>query len=416
MKRLIPDYITKIEGHGILNINFKKPYATLQVTEGERLFEGLVIGRNYSDGPWLTSRICGICPTSHNLASIKAIENALEIEISPVTIELRKLIQSAQIIQSHNLHLFYLALPDYLNLTDSIQIAEKYPSQFNTSLVIKRIADKILKTIAGRSIHPISSIVGGFSNEISQNDIADLGFELEKSLDEAVDFVKLFANLKYPELLVETENLATTSEKEYGMYDGKIFSSLKNGFLPQRYSKEIIEKIKPGSTAKFGYRGHRELTVGALARINLNHKQLNPKAKTMLAESNFEFPSKNPFLNNFAQSIEILHFLQEAIKIINRLQKMSIDVEPEPIKLKNGEGIGAIEAPRGCLYHHYKIGKDGKIKYLNIVTPTVQNLSGLEKSARKLIIQYKNSKRATKKRLIEMLVRAYDPCLTCSVH
>lgn len=420
MKRIIPDYITKIEGHGTLRISFKEERAELWIEEGERLFEGILLERSAKEAPFITSRICGICPTAHNLASLKAIEDGLGIEPDGIVIKFRKLLLSGQIIFSHILHLFFLVLPDFWPARDPSQLARKYPAEFHLALNLKRLSDQILSVVGGRPIHPTLTTLGGFLRWPEKGELVSLVREIEDVTDEAKDLVKIFANLKYPKIIRETEYLSIEEGEDYPLYHGRIVSNKNSSFLPSEYKKEISEKIKPYSTAKFGRRNKRSFRVGAQARVSLFYQRLNPIAQKALLESKITFPSFNPFDNNFAQAVEILHFLEEAIKIIYQLLEMKwpkksfSSFAPKP---KTGRwGIGVVEAPRGTLYHAYQIDKEGKIKNADILTPTVQNLSNLEDDAKILLEKTVSLPKEERKRLLEMLVRSYDPCITCAVH
>jgi coenzyme F420-reducing hydrogenase alpha subunit len=409
------DYVNRVEGHGVLNINFNKKTAKFEVSEGERLFEGLVLGRNFDEIPFIVSRICGICPTAHYISAIKAMENILNIEPTESTILLRKLMLSAQIIQSHNLHLFFLALPDYLNLKDNENLTEKYPEEFHIALNIKRMADKILEIVGGRSIHPINPVIGGFAKKISENDLANLRFNLENTLSDAEYAVDLFSQLDYPKFSSPTTYLAMTSN-DYEIYHGNIKSSDDKIFSPTNYKKKLKEKILEESSAKITYFTGKSIMTGAPARLFINSDKLNLRSRAKLENSRIDYKSNNPFQNNFYQSIEIMHFFEESIKIIDKLLKKKIATNPEPFKIKSGIGASAIEAPRGTLYHSYEIDGNGKVIDADILTPTGQNLSNLESDVQKLLKDIKNLKEVDQKNQVEKLIRAYDPCLTCSVH
>ncbi len=432
MKRIIPQYIAKIEGHGIVKIDFKEHTAQLQVLEGERLFEGILIGRNYIDAPFVTSRICGVCPTAHNIASIKAIEDVFGVSPSEKTVNLRKLMLCGQMIQSHVLHLFFLALPDYVGLDSALFLTKKDPAKFRLALNLKNLGDEIISGIGGRAIHPLTTTVGGFSKLPSLSDIRKLRNNLESCVADAKETINLFGNFNYPELERKTEYMSLHSDGEYPLYNGLIGSDNGSKFNPKDYKKEITETVRNGSTAKYGERSNHGFMVGALSRVNMHRDELNPLAKKALKDSEIKFPSYNPFHNNFAQAIEILHFIEEGIKLIGaildgEMEKEEIhyvaepeglrhvsEAKPLPHKVREGRGIGVIEAPRGNLYHDYEIGKDGKIKDCNIITPTVQNLTNIEEDIRELM-KITNDRKEIRK-LVEMLIRAYDPCITCSVH
>jgi len=412
----IPDYITKIEGHATLKVDLQHNKARLIVEEGERLIEGILLQRDFQKAPWVTSRICGVCPQAHNLASIKAIENALGISPNDVVVSLRKILLYAQIIQSHLFHLFFLSLPDFWNAKSGIDLAKEYPAEFHLVLNLKRTTEKILQTVGGQVIHPTNTTVGGFINLPRQEELLGLLSSLEDTIDEARDLIKLFIRLKYPQLNRKREYLAM---EDY--YNGTVFSSQKRNFPPQEYKREIQEKIIPNSTAKIGQRDKGGFMVGALARLNLGLVELDYEIKQYLTKSGIILSNHNPFLNNLAQAIEIYNLYQKSIKEINNLTSLKASTYQkagikEEIKIKAGEGVGSVEAPRGTLYHYYQIDKKGKIQNADILTPTVQNLSNIEEDIQRLLLQHKEYSREKKIKLVEMLIRAYDPCITCAVH
>jgi len=396
------EYIAKIEGHGAIHVDWDKNEAKLKVLEGERLFEGMLEGRTAEESHWITPRICGVCPISHNLASVMACENAFGITPNETTVLLRKLMMAGQIIQSHFLHLFFLALPDYIGIDRGTELREKNKKAFQMALDLKEISDAIVQTVGGRNIHPTTTTIGGFHKIPSKKSLSDLLEGLKRTRKAAEYTVKLFENLNYPQLKVDLEFI---SQK-----DDKIISSKGEESLIKDYKKDIEEEIKDYSTAKFGRYKKREVMVGALARLaNLDTEK----------KSGLDF--QNPFHNNLAQAIEILLYHDQAQEIIEKLLKMEMDptIAKPTLNIESAsetKGIGAIEAPRGGLYHEFHINNKGVITYANIITPTVQNLTSIEKSANALLEQFKNKTNPEKKHLLEMLVRAYDPCITCSVH
>jgi coenzyme F420-reducing hydrogenase alpha subunit len=369
MKNITDKYITKIEGHGSLEIDWKKSKAKLHIHEGERLFEGILVGRKLKEAYWITPRICGVCPIAHNLASVKACEDGLGIKVNNATYLLRELMNCGQMIQSHILHLFFLSLPDYLGIDRGTELAKKNPKALKTALNLKEMSDEIAHIVAGRNVHPTTTAIGGFLKVPSKSQLEKLLKMTKKTRKDAEDVFKLCANLKYPELKTNFELVAQNK--------GEILSS-KGDVIPiKTYKKNINEQIKSYSTAKFGKFKKREMMVGSLARIYFSVK--DKRLRNM-----FDF--KNPFHNNLAQGLETLLYHQEE------------------------------EAPRGGLYHEYHFNKENVITYANIITPTVQNLTSIENSANALIRQYKGKPKKEIERLLNMLVRAYDPCITCSVH
>jgi coenzyme F420-reducing hydrogenase alpha subunit len=418
MKEITPDYICKIEGHGTLDIKFKECRAQLNIHEGERLFEGMLLGRPLNDAPFITSRICGICPTVHYLTSICALENALKIKVGLETELLRKVLLAGQIVQSHTLHLFFLALPDYLGLDSAIEISKKYPAEFHIALNLKKFSDNLIEVLGGRAVHPITPQISGFDKIPTKKALNGLLRQAQDVIDEAEDTVKLFAKITYPVLERQTQYLASKEEDDYVIYNSSHIGSTEGkDFKATDYDKKITEAIKEYSTAKFSTKEKKGFMVGALARMNINGQNLNSRAQKIIDDLALAFPSYNPFHNNIAQAIEILHFMEIIILFLNQL--LSLDLEKAKTfdyKVRKGYGVGACEAPRGTLYHAYGIDKNGLINKCDIITPTAQNLTNIEEDAAQLLRETENLSQKKRRELIEMLIRAYDPCITCSVH
>jgi len=402
-----PDFTSKIEGHGVLKINFKKKQAKFEVEESERLVEGLLLGKDFEQAPFITSRICGICPIAHNLCSWSALENALEIKISQEIIVLRKILLCGQIIKSHLLHLFFLVLPDYAGVKGSVELCKKYPAEFHLMLNLKRVSDKILETIGGSSAFPSNTMLGGFRNPPKIDELLVIKNSIFEVIDEAQDLIKLFASLETPNLKVNTVFAhILPSENSYPFYPG-------------RFPQAIKEIVRKGSTAKIGVlKDGKIIKVGALARLSHFSKVLQPKAKKAFQELQLDF--NNPFHNNLAQAIEILHFLEETINLIEEISekdlKKSRGIEKVNLPSKIVFGSSCLEAPRGILFHQVKINSQGKIIDYNIIPPTQINLASLEKEIRELVKKRGGVSPWQIKKQVKQLIRAFDPCITCAVH
>ncbi|MEW5907927.1 MAG: nickel-dependent hydrogenase large subunit [Patescibacteria group bacterium] len=397
------EFIAKIEGHGSLKIDWEKEIVKLHIHEGERLFEGILVGRTAEEAHWITPRICGVCPIAHNLASLAAVEDAYDIEITETPRLLRDLMMRGQMIQSHILHLFFLALPDYLGIDRGTELAQKDPDSFAKALALKELGDEIAYTIAGRNVHPTRTTIGGFHKIPSKEELEKLLKKLEATRRTSQWVADFCSKLDYPELKVDFELVAQEG--------GEILSSKKEKVPIKEYKINIQEELRESSTAKFGKFRNKEMMVGSLARLALNGKR-----------EKYDIDFENPFHNNIAQAIEVEKFHKEAIGIIDKLLHMDMVLEPFVPTLRVGDsptrrvGLGAIEAPRGGLYHEIHLDENSVITYANIITPTVQNLTSIEKSAQALIDQTKDKEQKERERLLNMLIRAYDPCITCSVH
>lgn len=403
MANITDKYITKIEGHGSLDIDWKKNEVKLNIHEGERLFEGILVGRHIEEAYWITPRICGVCPIAHNLASVRACEDGYGIKVTLQTNLLRDLMNCGQMIQSHILHLAFLSLPDYLGIDRATELAKKKPKVFQMVLDLKEMSDDIARIVAGRNVHPTTTTIGGFHKVPSRKDLEILLKKIKKTKKAAGAIMKLCVGIKYPKLKADFELVA--QDKNSILSNERKKTAIKN------YKKTITEEIRTYSTAKFGSYDGREMMVGSLARMYFNLK--DEKLRKLI-----DF--NNPFHNNMAQGIEILLYHQEAERLVEKLLKMKLSSTlpkgPALSERSESKGVGAIEAPRGGLYHEYHFDDKGIITYANIITPTVQNLTSIENCANLLIEQHGEKSQKEKEHLMEMLVRAYDPCITCSVH
>lgn len=406
---VLSHYVCKIEGHGALKLDYKSGKARLNIDEGERLFEQLVLGRPYEDAPFITARICGICPVSHVLASIAALENAFGVDVPDNIKNLRKALQAGQIIQSHALHLFFLALPDYMNVANVVQLHHEKPEIYKTAIALKKLGDRVVEVIGGRAVHPVTPVVGGFTSVPTDEELRELIQIMESHMHMALATVELFAGFKYPNLKRETEYLMTRNDR--------IISNNGLDTPLENYAYAFKETTRPGTQAKYGTRDGHGFMVGATARLSLDNESLNPKARYALEKVwDKKFPTYNSFHNNVAQSIEIVNLIEEVILSLNNYLDDKNRIARVPFTVKEASGVGAIEAPRGTLYHAVKTDEKGIITLYDIVTPTVQNLVNLEEDADWLMKEHSKLSEKELYKEIEMLIRAYDPCITCAVH
>jgi len=416
------DHITKIEGHADLTLHIdrgKLKDVKFETTEGARFFEGIVVGRKYYDVQKFVSRICGVCSQAHLLAAILAIEDAMGVKVTEQTRKLRDLVNIAAIIQSHTLHAYFLALPDYLGYESAIAMVPKFGPEIKRALKIKKIANDINATIGGRDVHCVTLQVGGFTKTPTNADLEELHKRVKVGKKEAIKAAKLFGSLKYPDFERKTEYVALSREKGYALNRGNIVSTEGLNIPASDYGSHIREIIKEYAASKFALLHGHGYFVGALARLNINHKHLSKDTKKVLSQIKYKFPSHNPFLNNLAQAVELVHLFDHADKILSKL-KIKDEGKPDIVdfKVKGGVGFCGMEVPRGTLFHEYLVDDKGIVQKCNIIAPTTQNLKNIEDDLKEFIPKLLKKKVSKKKMIseVEMLIRAYDPCISCSTH
>ena len=413
-------HLTRVEGHGNIVVDVKDGVIKdmkLEIVESPRFFEAMLEGRHYSEACHITSRICGICALGHTTASLRATEAALGITPSATVQQLRKVLLNAEMIQSHILHAYFLAAPDFFNVGSVIPLAESNPDIVKRALRLKALGNEICEILVGRHVHPVAMAVNGFTRWPTLGDLIKVRELLTAARPDMEETVVLFSNVGVPAFSRDTEYVALRHENEYATYDGAISSSKGVSLLPEAYLELIKERVVLHSTAKHVDGSDGSIMVGALARFNMNSAQLHPEAKKAADSLGLHAPCHNSFMITIAQIVESVHYLEESITILNDLIELN---EPEPsrdVAVKAGRGVGAVEVPRGLLFHEYEIDAQGYIRKANCVIPTGQNLANIENDMHALlptVLEDKSQEEITK--LLEMLVRAYDPCISCSSH
>jgi coenzyme F420-reducing hydrogenase alpha subunit len=417
--RINVSQVTRIEGHGNIVLNAKDgKIETLrwEVPESPRFFEAMLIGRSYEDVPYIASRICGICSIAHTTASIQAVEAAFGIQPSAQTLMLRKLLYSAELLESHVLHAYFLAVPDFLGVGSVFPLVATHREAVLRALRLKRLAYNLAEVLAGRKTHPLSCVVGGFARMPDAAALKAIRQRLAEAIPDLEATAALFQTLKFPDFERETEYIALKDDKEYAFISGDIASSDTGKAPLDDYLKITNEFCVPHSTAKYA-RHHREsYMVGALARFNLNHGQLLPRAKKAARELGLKAPCHNPFLITAAQVVEAIHTAEDSLALLDRLLAGGIKDEPVKVRVRAGRGVGAVEAPRGILFHDYTFDKNGLLTKANCIIPTNQNHKNIQKDMEALVPRILDRPQDEIRQTLEMLVRAYDPCVSCSAH
>jgi len=412
-------HITRVEGHGNIVVDVRRgelKQCDLEIVETPRFFEAMLRGRTYSESSHITSRICGICAVGHATTSLRATEKALGVEPSEQTVLLRKLNFHGEMLDSHILHAYMLVAPDLLGVGSVIPLARTAPDVVVRALRMKKLAGDLCAALCGRHTHPIALTVGGFTHYPGASTLQELRQRLEAARPDVEATVQLFQSLKLPSFERDTEFIALRKADEYCFIDGEIASTDGGSWAIEEYKQVTNEEIIRHSSAKHAHNRRASYMVGALARFNVNYDRLHPKAKEAARALGLKPKCINPYLNTVAQVVEIVHCFEDAIGLIDQLLSRGVAWE-EPVKPArlSGEGVGACEVPRGTLYHHYRI-EEGIVAAANCIIPTGQNLANVEADMRALVPQILSRTQEQITQSLEMLVRAYDPCISCSTH
>jgi sulfhydrogenase subunit alpha len=412
-------HVTRVEGHGNIVLNArdgKIEKIQWEIPESPRLFEAMLVGRNYQDVPYIASRICGICSIAHTTASIQAVEASFGIRPTEQTVNLRKLLFNAELLESHVLHTLFLAAPDFLGVESVFPLINTHKETVLMAVKLKRLAYKMAEIIAGRKTHPLSCVVDGFTKLPAASDLRELKSNLDAVIPDVDAIVALMKTLQIPDFIRDTEYVALKDAKEYAFISGDIASS--DTFLTPltNYQNITNEFCVPHSTAKFTKHNRDSYMVGALSRFNLNFDQLLPLAKKAAAELGIKPQCHNPYMITVAQVVETAHVIEDSINLIDQILSSGIKDEKPEVKVKSGRGIGAVEAPRGILFHDYTFNEKGICTKANCIIPTNQNHNNIQKDLEKLVPKIIDQPEDKIRLSMEMLVRAYDPCISCSTH
>ncbi|MGD0572978.1 MAG: Ni/Fe hydrogenase subunit alpha [Sedimentisphaerales bacterium] len=418
-------HITRVEGHGNIVVNVKNgkiEKLQWQVPEAPRFFEAMVRGHSYQDIQTIVSRICGICSITHSLAATKAVESALGIKVSEQADKLRILMHYSEQLQSHTLHVGYLAAPDFFGTPSVVPLVARATDAVKTIVKAHRIANTWSDLIAGRTTHPVTLIPGGLTRTPTEKQLR----ELQQTLKDAVPDLKkiaevvlsVAANVPKFERPTEYVSLKQTTPAAYTFYHGGITSNDNKGAVVpiEKWHNVANEYVVEQSTAKWA-KWHRDAyAVGALARFNNNAELLSPMAKDAAKTFGLQKGCCNPFMNTVAQLVECFHVVETSIEIIDQLLTKGLKTEKVTSSPKAGKGAGCVEAPRGILFHEYEFDKNGKCVAADMCIPTNQNHANIQKDFEKLLPEILDQPEKDIRLKLEMLVRAYDPCISCSTH
>jgi sulfhydrogenase subunit alpha len=421
LQRIKIESLARVEGHGGITVNFKEGKlrkVTVDIHEGPRLLESIALGRTPSEVVSLTCRICAICTLSHRYASLRAMEKALEITVPPKTQLLRDLMHAGEMIESNALHVFLLALPDYLGYPSAIHMVPEYGEDVQAGLRVKKFGVRLMELTSARPIHGENPVIGGFGKFPSKSELLHFKYEAESLIPDAERGVEILRNLQQPTFMEEGMTFMCTKPEHdrYGWVGDRILTSTGEEFNVWDYRKLTNERVVPHSMAKRSRYKDKPYVVSALARFNLLGERLDGVAGEHFKRNYNLSWIRNPMYNNIAQAIETVWALEEVPRLIDKL--IAIEENPHVVAPARNKGAGtaAVEAPRGTLYHHYEI-VDGRVIGADVITPTAQFLDMMEShirvGAENLVKEGKTDGIELK---LEMIARSYDPCISCSTH
>jgi sulfhydrogenase subunit alpha len=411
-------FLARVEGEGGLYVKIKDQRVAdvkLKIFEPPRFFEAFLRGRKFSEVPDVTARICGICPVAYQMSSCHAIENAFGVRVEGPLRDLRRLLYCGEWIESHALHIYMLHAPDFLGQESVTQMAQDHPDTVKRGLRLKKIGNRIMTVLGGREIHPVNVRVGGFYRAPTKQELAGLVDDLKWALDASLETVRWVASFSFPSFERGYEFVALRHPSEYPLNEGRLVSNRGLDIPVAEYDQYFTEEHIPHSNALHStLKGRGAYFVGPLARYNLNFDKLSPLAQEAARSAGLSSTCTNPFQSIIVRAVEIVYACEEALRIIEGYQvtdKGFVEMEPSA-----STGSGCTEAPRGILYHRYRIDEHGLILDAKIVPPTSQNQKSIEAD----LWQFVDANIKTSERKLqwqcEQVIRNYDPCISCATH
>ncbi len=410
--------LARVEGEGGMYVRIargKVADVRLDIFEPPRFFEAFLRGRDYTEAPDLTARICGICPVAYQMSSAGAMEDALGITIDPQVRALRRLLYCGEWIESHALHIFMLHAPDFLGYEDAIRMARDHRDLVTRALEVKKVGNDLMTAMAGREIHPVNVRVGGFYRVPRRLELAPFVERLERARDIAVEAVRWAAALPMPDFEQPYEFVALRHPDEYPLTEGRLVSTGGLDIPVRQFESVFSEEHVEHSNALHGVmKDQASYLVGPLARYGLNFDRLSPMAQEAARSAGLGPVCRNPFRSIVVRAVELVYACDEALRIIAGYEPPDRPyAEAEP---RAATGCGCSEAPRGTLYHRYTLDERGTIVEARIVPPTAQNQKRIEADLRGFVEAHLNLPRTELTWRCEQVIRNYDPCISCATH
>lgn len=415
--------LTRVEGEGALHVELRGSNierVELNIYEPPRFFEALLRGRPIEDVADITSRICGICPIAYQMTAVQALEGILGVKIHPQIALLRRLVYCAEWIESHVLHIHLLHAPDLFDCHSAVELAQRFPLEVKRGLRLKQTGNRILEVLGGRAIHPINIAIGGFYRLPKLQELRDLIPKIEQGLADAIDAARWLGRLTLPSFTAPYNYVSLIHPDKYPIESGDIAIDPENIIGVHDYETHFQEIQVSHSTALQSRRlpSRTEYFVGPMARLFYNQSKLTPKAKELADQLGFDARQNNPHQSILARAIETVFAFEEALGILKDLSETQIrDLLPQAkYAVQAGTGQSVTEAPRGLIFHRYRIDEQGHVEFAKIVPPTSQNQARIEADLRLLLSQIHSQSDGSIAQACERLVRTYDPCISCSTH
>ncbi len=411
-------FITRLEGEASLELSSNGDQLEklhMKIFEPPRLFEQFLVGKSYSEVPELTARICGICPMAYQLTSILALEKLFQVEVEAAITQLRRIMNLAEWIQSHALHIHFLALPDFLGFSNGLEVAKSHPDIFQRGIKIQAFGNQILTLLGGRSVHPIGLKVGGFEGLPKLAQLRALQQEAQQTAQLAEALVTFCSSLERPDYPQQFDYVSLASPQNYPINHGQIVSASGLSITAEQYPDYFHEHQEPHSTALYSLLNGKDYLVGPLARFNNNFALLDSDSQRLAAQAGIKGKSLNMYDSMVIRAIEIYYACREIEHILDDFT--APDDAFVPVTVRAGIASHATEAPRGLIYHRYEIDDQGRVKNCTIIPPTSQNQARIEQDLKDSVQQFGLSHSdAELKQFCEQLIRNYDPCISCSTH
>ncbi len=412
------DYLSRVEGEGGLFLKLRGERVEevrLDIFEPPRFFEALLRGRACTEAPDITARICGICPVAYQMSAVHAVERALGVEVPAPVRALRRLLYCGEWIESHALHIHLLHAPDFLGYPDAVAMARDHRDAVQRGLRIKQAGNALMALLGGREIHPINVRVGGFYKAPARGDLAPFVDRLRRARDEALEVVRWVAGFACPDVDRDWELVALRHPTDYPMNEGRVASTGGLDVDAADFEAHVVEEHMPHTTAlhaRLVARG--AYLVGPLARYALNAERLTPLAAAAAREAGLGDACRNPYRSVVVRAVEVVFACEEALRLIECYEPPAAPAVP--LVFRAGTGHACTEAPRGLLYHRYRLEADGTIAEARIVPPTSQNQRTIEADLAAVVPRYLGLPDDELRERCEQVIRNHDPCISCATH